>query len=227
MQKNLNTYERTIRFILGIMLLFIGTVLFRHPLAMAIAVAAGLIEIAEAFFSRCFLFSLLGVRTKTDVLPDETRHLIGIAAIQLVIAYEWWTAGIEKIAHAEFVNGIAKTLGYFASANPFPWYKEFLLGTAMQNAVLFAYLVEWGEAAIGLALALASCWHIVARTEYQKRVSALIITLSLIGGIIMNAHFYFAAGWTGAGTHGINVIMFWTQAILLYIWLPRLAKRIY
>lgn len=224
MQKNLSVYERTIRFILGGIFLFTGMVLFQHPFAMAIAVIAGLIEIAEALFSRCLLFSLLGVRTIADALSSEIRYLIGIAAIQLVIAYEWWTAGIEKVAHVSFVNGIAKTLGYFASANPFPWYKEFLLGFAMQNATPFAYLIEFGEVATGVALAFASCWHIVARSECQKRISACIIALCLISGIIMNANFYLAAGWTGAGTHGVNVIMFWTQAILLYVWLPRLMK---
>lgn len=222
MSPNLNSYERLVRFVLGALLLFAAAVLFQHPLARLIAGLGGLFSLVEAVASRCWLMSWLGIKTTTDALKPETRNLIGLLAIQFVIAYEWWSAGWEKVSSSEFVEGIVGSLGYFASANPFPWYKDFLLGFATQNAAMFAYAVELSEIGIALALAIASWWHLYAKSEAHKRLSIILMIPALFGGLLMNANYYLAAGWTSPGTHGVNLVMFWTQAILLYVWLSKL-----
>ena len=125
----------------------------------------------------------------------------------------------------EFVANIEKTLTVFANGTSFAWYKSFLLGFASQNATAFAYAVEWSQIFIAIALAAAAWTYIFVKSSAVRQACAAISALALFGGMLMNANFYLAAGWTGPGTQGINVVMFWIQGILLYVWLSRLESR--
>lgn len=204
------------RIALAVILFFAAAVFFEHPAARVIVVLAGLFAFGEGIAARCPLLARLG---------GARHYLIGVTAIQFVLAYEWWSAGLEKLANSEFVGGMAGTLGYFASKNPFPWYKDFLLGFASQNATAFAYTVEWSQVIIALILAVTAGIIVYTKGESTNRWVLVLVSLALLGGMLMNANFYLAAGWTGPGTHGINVVMFWTQAILFYVWTSRLASR--
>jgi hypothetical protein len=55
-------------------------------------------------------------------------------------------------------------------------------------------------------------------------MAALAASLALSGGMLMNANFYLAAGWTGPGTKGSNVVMFWSEGVLLYVWFSLLRS---
>lgn len=135
----------------------------------------------------------------------------------MIIGYEWLSAGWEKIFTPDFILTMNKTLAFFASKNPFPWYKNFLLNTGTANAIWFGYAVTYGEIIVGAILILSAVIMLLAQKSGWGRTMLSITILGLLGGLAMNANFYFAGGWTGAGTHAVNVIMFWTQAILLYL----------
>lgn len=158
-----------------------------------------------------------------NVVSKESKiNLITLLLIQLLIAYEWLTASWSKIANADFIVDMNKTLAFFAGKNPFAWYKEFLLGPATQNSAMFARLVEYGELAVGLALAISA----LALLIWQKhnRLGSIMAIIGLIVGMFLSANFYFAAGWTGVATKSLNVILFWLQAILAGNWLIRMRK---
>jgi len=221
MEKNINWLDRLMRIILAAILFFAIVVLFKHPVARVLGVAGVLFALWEAFSAKCYLTGHLGSKSVTERLSEGSLYLLGLIAIQMTLAYEWWSAGLEKVSSPEFVSGINGTLGYFASKNPFPWYQDFLLGFATRNSTLFAYSVEWGQVAIAITLAVAGAVFVYSKQTAIQKIALKLSVLALVGGMLMNANFYLAAGWTGPGTHGINVVMFWIQAILAYMWLYR------
>ncbi len=226
MQKNLHAFERVARLLFGVSMLFAAWQFFQHPLARILAAALGFYSLAECALAWCPLHRLYGVLTPADRLKPEARRLFGLLGMQAVLAYEWWTAGWEKVSSPDFVQGIGKTLGFFASKNPFPWYQSFLEGVAAPNGTAFAYAVEWSEIAVGVVLLVSAGLIVWAKREKTRRAALIVSSLAFAGGMLMNANFYLAAGWTGPGTKGENVVMFWMQALLIYIWLSSTNDRL-
>lgn len=212
------------RVILAAILVFAVVILFKHPIARVLGSLGAIFALWEALSAKCYLTHYLGSRSIGERLNEGSLYILGLVGVQMVLAYEWWSAGWEKVSSPEFVNGINGTLGYFASKNPFPWYKDFLLGPATNNSTLFAYSVEWSQIAIATVLAVAGVLFVYSRSTPVKKLALKFSVLALVGGILMNANFYLAAGWTGPGTHGINVVMFWIEAGLVYIWLYRASQ---
>jgi hypothetical protein len=94
--------------------------------------------------------------------PPETRTTgtqppnIALAGLQILIGYEWLLAGGDKLLLGGFpaqlgkllltIVGGGQLLGFFASL---------LRELVVPNAVLFGYLIEWGETLAGLGLVTA------------------------------------------------------------------------
>jgi len=94
--------------------------------------------------------------------PLETRATgtqppnIALAGFQILIGYEWLLAGGDKLLLGGFpaqlgkllltIVGGGQLLGFFASL---------LRELVVPNAVLFGYLIEWGETLAGLGLVTA------------------------------------------------------------------------
>jgi hypothetical protein len=219
MTRNLDRFERVVRVKLAVFAFFAAAVLFQHPVARAAVAAAGLFALWEGVSGKCPLHAMLGLRTPADRLSAEATRLLGLVGVQMAVAYAWWSAAYEKLSNPEFLSGMGKTLGYFASKNPFPWYKAFLENVAMKHSAAFGAAVEWSQAAIVFVLVAAAVETFWGKDEGAKRKALLASSAALAGGMLMNANFYLAAGWTGPGTKGMNVVLFWTQAALLYVWL--------
>jgi hypothetical protein len=94
--------------------------------------------------------------------PLETRATstqppnIALAGLQIIVGYEWLLAGGDKLLLGGFpaqlgkllltIVGGGQLLGFFASL---------LRELVVPNAVLFGYLIEWGETLAGLGLVTA------------------------------------------------------------------------
>lgn len=225
MQPNLRSFDRLIRFLLAAYAFFAAAVLFQHPLARVLVAAFGLLSLGECVLGHCWLAARLGVTRVGESFKKEALYLFALAGIQTALAYQWWSAGWEKVSNPDFVGKMGDTLAFFASKNPFPWYKEFLTGFASQNATVFAYAVELSQVAIAVTLAVSAWTLVYSRSAGLKRTAVVVAVLALAGGMLMNANFYLAAGWTGPGTKGSNVVMFWSQAMLAYVWITALLSK--
>jgi len=81
---------------------------------------------------------------------------IALAGLQIIVGYEWLLAGGDKLLLGGFpaqmgkllltIIGGGQLLGFFASI---------LRELVVPNAVLFGYLIEWGETLAGLGLVTA------------------------------------------------------------------------
>ena len=94
--------------------------------------------------------------------PLETRATgtqppnIALAGLQIIVGYEWLLAGGDKLLLGGFpaqlgkllltIVGSGQLLGFFASL---------LRELVVPNAMLFGYLIEWGETLAGLGLVTA------------------------------------------------------------------------
>jgi uncharacterized membrane protein YphA (DoxX/SURF4 family) len=143
-----------------------------------------------------------------------SKNMVGVewlALIQLVLAYEWLHSAWGKFTQADYLEGMNKTLGFFATKNPHEGYANYLQNSVMPNAEVFGQVVRFSELTGGLLL-LAGAF-LVWRGRLSKLMCAVLAAASL-GLAVMNWNFYMAASHTGPSTAGINVVMGFTELIL-------------
>lgn len=124
------------------------------------------------------------------------RLLLGL--IQLIAAYEFLVSGLDKLGSSRFPSGLAATLMDGMSDNPNQWYMSFLHEVIMPHAVVWGYLIEWGELAVGVGLLLGAArwlaWPFVAPQPQRGRAHALTllaIVAALVGAFMtFNFHLY-------------------------------------
>jgi thiosulfate dehydrogenase (quinone) large subunit len=158
--------------------------------------------------------------------PKFTGILWLIARVWL--GYDWLTAGIGKVfgeksvkwvgedagaAVTGFLNGaIAKSplaADYVAGTSPAPtvqvWYAEMVQNYFLPNALLFSYLVAWGELLVGLALILGIFTRFSAFMGVIMNMSFLLAgTLSTNPQMLFVGMFIALAGGIAAGYYGLD-----------------------
>ena len=126
------------------------------------------------------------------------RNNFVLSLLRIILGVEWFIAGFEKVMDPVFSSNLPKTLSFFISKNSHSWYIAFVNSQVMPNTDIFAWLVSWGELAVGLVL-----------------IFGFLTNLGLVLGIFMNLNFYFAAGWTSPSVSSLNLIMAAFQAALI------------
>jgi uncharacterized membrane protein YphA (DoxX/SURF4 family) len=150
-----------------------------------------------------------------------------LAFIQAAIGFEWLMGGFEKLKEGhEFANEFVKTIGFFASKNPYGFYKTFLLNTVIPAKDVYSVLIPWGEFLGGMAIFLGGALIILNKSNKYIRY---INILALTGLIVANVNFWFAAGWTGPSTAGFNLVLTLIESALLFAWVklgkPKEARK--
>ena len=79
----------------------------------------------------------------------------GMVWVRVLVGALWLNGGIEKLLNPDFPRQFADTLevGGFVSQAP-PFFRDFMQGTVVPNAELFAQLVRAGELTVGVALSI-------------------------------------------------------------------------
>ncbi len=223
MKPNLRGFDRLTRVVLAAIFGWLAVYGYSEPIVRVIAGGFALYSLFEAVTGSCPLFAHFGVRGKNDRLKAEDLNFLGLLGVQVTLAYVWIAAGAEKLV-GPFSADLAKTLGFFASKNPYPAVASFLTGVAAPNADVFAPIVAWGELAVGIVLAI--CTIVIVYGKAKDFASALDWSVAaLLAGAVMNAVFWLAAGWTGPGTATANVAMFWPELALVYVWTLRIMTK--
>lgn len=124
--------------------------------------------------------------------------------LRVLFGFIWFSAGIVRAAavlsgvgwNDEFLQKVV----YFASGNPHPWYKAFLMDTVIPNAELFSSLIAFAEVFAGLLLLLG----------LMTRLGAFIAAF-------MSIQFFLATGWMGVPMFTENVLMAAYELLLLWV----------
>ena len=97
-----------------------------------------------------------------------------------------------------FIGFQPKRVAEFANGNPVDWYKQFLEGTVLPHARLFAHLQAYGEVAVGIALLLGFC-----------------IGLTALIGLFLTLNYGLATQWMSFGQQGFHVLLVTSMIIFL------------
>jgi thiosulfate dehydrogenase [quinone] large subunit len=136
---------------------------------------------------------------------------IWLAVLRIVVG-AWFLKAVWTKLTVEFAWGVVpylaaspRFLGFqpkrvveFANGNPVTWYKQFLEGTVLPHARLFAHLQAYGEAAVGLALLLGFC-----------------VGLAALIGLFLALNYGLATQWMSFGQQGFHVLLITAMIIFL------------
>ena len=136
----------------------------------------------------------------------------GMWSIIFLLGLVWVRSGFEKIHSGTFPANLAKTLTYFASKNPYPWFKPLLLTVAIPQSRLIGMCVQWSELLTGVVLTLGTLLYFFVLKG--NRLILAIVLIALLVSAAMNTFFWLAAGWTGPSADDLNLFMIGVAAIL-------------
>ena len=97
-----------------------------------------------------------------------------------------------------FVGFHPKRVAEFAAGNPVEWYKQFLEGTVLPKAAVFATLQTYGEVAVGLGLVLG-----------------LLTGLAAPIGLCLALNFGLATQWMSFGQQGFHLFLVTSMIVFL------------
>ena len=118
--------------------------------------------------------------------------------VRVLIGAVWLNGGIEKLLNPDFPRQFADSLaaGGFVSQAP-PFFQDFMRGTVVPNAELFAQLMRAGELTLGIALILG-----------------LLTNLAAVGSAVLSVMILLSQGGVGLGT-GLGTPEFLTMNVLI------------
>jgi thiosulfate dehydrogenase [quinone] large subunit len=134
------------------------------------------------------------------MLNRAARYLL--AAIQLIIGWEWFVSGTNKVLSGTFPQSLLNTLNTGIQNNPNSWYISFLQKVAAPQSVPLGYMIEWTEVMVGLAL-LAGALILIGKPRMRGdpqdglvvACSVAIILLAAVGAFFtVNFHFWMGHG---------------------------------
>jgi hypothetical protein len=147
-------------------------------------------------------------RPKETLRQPIWRHGVALASLQLIVGYQLWASGVDKLLYARFPQTVGALLASTLQGSHIPAPVAALLRTlVLPNSVLFGYLVEWGEMLAGLGLIAGAVIALVSPLVERRlapelarwigRGRRLVAWLALgaaAGGALMGLSFYFIDG---------------------------------
>lgn len=92
---------------------------------------------------------------------------------------------------ARWIEVMPKIVARQAAENPILFYKQFLEGTVLTHAELFAHLTAWGETVVGIGLTLG-----------------LLTGVSSLIGLFLVTNYGLATQWMSPGQQGFHLVLF-------------------
>lgn len=148
--------------------------------------------------------------------------------VRLYLAYEWISAGWEKVTSPAWTGAQAGTAlsGFLAGAvkqaggahpNVQGWYKDFLTGFVIPNAHAFSYVVAFGETLVGVALLLGALTGVAAFFGIFMNANYLLAGAVSTNPILAFLAIFVVLAWRNAGWIGLDR---WLLPILGTPWQP-------
>jgi thiosulfate dehydrogenase (quinone) large subunit len=134
------------------------------------------------------------------MLTRAARYLL--ASIQLIIGWEWFVSGTNKVLSGTFPQSLLNTVNTGIQDNPNSWYVSFLQKAVVPQSVPLGYTIEWTEVMVGLAL-LAGALILIGKPRMHGdpqhglvvACSVAVILLAAVGAFFtVNFHFWMGHG---------------------------------
>ncbi len=155
--------------------------------------------------------------------PSFTRYLFSNTTagwfwlpIRIFLGFEWLTAGWEKATGGGWLDGGSSLLGYWQRAVAIPqsparppisfeWYRgvlDYLIGIHAES--WFAWIVTFGEIAVGLGVLLGALTGIAAFFGATMNMSYMLAGSASSNPILFAASIGLIMGWRVAGYYGLD-----------------------
>lgn len=144
-----------------------------------------------------------------------------LLAVLLSIGLLWLRSSYGKLIGGTFVNSLGATLTKAAEKNPYPFFKQFLTGTAVPNSQLFGTLTLWGELLSAVAITVGSI--ILLLNPHANKLVVVGLAAGLAGGLLLNIVFWLGFGYTSPSTDSINLLMAVIEIIGIFVVLRQLT----
>ena len=166
----------------------------------------------------------------------DTRMAWFWLIVRVYAAYYWLTAGLEKLVGQDYTIGsgfntavkgggwifnrqvpLGTQMAGFAkgaiaqASGPYPavqdWYAGFLQQVVVPNAGLFAYLITFGELAVGLGLLVGALTGIAAFFGLFMNLNFLLAGAVSVNPILGVAAIFLVLAWRVAGYYGMDAYL--------------------
>lgn len=135
--------------------------------------------------------------------------------LRVYVGYQWVSAGWEKATNSAWIGAQAGTgiRGFLSAAaakssgaNPAvaSWYATFINTVALPHAVLFSYLITFGELAVGLGLVLGVFTGIAAFFGAFMNFNYLFAGTVSINPLLLLIELFLILAWRNAGWLGLD-----------------------
>jgi thiosulfate dehydrogenase [quinone] large subunit len=163
----------------------------------------------------------------------DSRIAVLWLVVRLYVGYEWLVAGWEKLTGG-WISGptAGKGVAGFAmgalklSAGAHPavqgWYATFLQHVVIPNALLFSYLVTFGEILVGLGLIVGALTGVAAFFGVVMNMNYLLAGTVSINPILGVLGLLLILAWRVAGYYGLDSYLL---PLLGTPWTGSLAKK--
>lgn len=135
-------------------------------------------------------------------------HLVALAGLQLIIGYQLWASGVDKLLFANFPHVVGGLLAGTLQGGRLPApFADLLRVVVLPHSALFGVFVEWGEtlagtgliagAVVALAVPALQARAAPAWRRWLARGRRVVEWLALgaaAGGALMGLSFYFVDG---------------------------------
>lgn len=142
-----------------------------------------------------------------------------LLVILLFVGLFWARSSYGKFISGTFISSLGGTLTKIADKNPYPWFKQFLVNTAIPNSQTFGFLTFWGEFLTAIAIIMGAL--ILLLSPRPNKLANLILLLGLAGGAFLNVMFWLGFGYTSPSTDGLNLLMATVEIIGIFYILPK------
>lgn len=132
-------------------------------------------------------------------VPQRSLAHYMIMLIMLVIGYEWFVSGIDKLSSGVFISGLHKEMmDAIKSGSPYAFYTPFLKSFVIPNSAAIASMIEFGEIIIGAAFLVISIIGLIkgslprwlSITGLVAAIIALFLSLNIF--LYVGAKFFFS-----------------------------------
>lgn len=148
-------------------------------------------------------------------LFNDTRSAPIWLALRLWIGLDWLYAGYEKMIGTGWLDGGKSLLGYWKGAVAVPatgkapitytWYRDFLTGLiSSDSASWFAWLIVFGEMAVGLGLIFGCLTGIAAFFGTILNFSFLLAGSTSSNPIMFGLAIFLILAWKTSGWWGLD-----------------------
>ena len=152
--------------------------------------------------------------TETPRLPQW------MCAVQAILGYEWLVSGINKLTNPDFSAHLPIVLQHNLRGNPYGLFVMVIQRLVLPNHIVCAYLVMWGETAIGAGLLLGVAFWTLWPHARLATVAAWAACGALMASIALNLNDYLMAGY---GPPWINPANAYAEGIRIDAVLPLLS----